>query len=217
MTTSFTCIRTSRSTSYEFTPVTPTTSTAIPKCATTATGSGSVVLATSPTLTTPIASTTLGVGGATPSASGSGITFPATQSASSDVNTLDDYEEGTWTPVISANGSGSPTFTLVAASGNYIKIGRQVTITCSYQYSSIGTVGGSYAFMTGLPFTVAVDSFVNMTILQSAIDVNQYTALTASTNRIQFAKNNYPGAAGAMLGTDFPAAGTVVFTMIYFA
>ena len=33
MTTSFTCMRTSRSTSYEFTPVTPTTNTAIPKCA----------------------------------------------------------------------------------------------------------------------------------------------------------------------------------------
>jgi hypothetical protein len=39
--------------------------------------------------------TTIGVGGATPSASGSGISFPATQSASSDANTLDDYEEGT--------------------------------------------------------------------------------------------------------------------------
>ena len=37
--------------------------------------------------------TTIGVGGATPAASGSGISFPATQSASSDANTLDDYEE----------------------------------------------------------------------------------------------------------------------------
>jgi hypothetical protein len=41
--------------------------------------------------------TTIGVGDATPSASGSGITFPATQSASTNANTLDDYEEGTWT------------------------------------------------------------------------------------------------------------------------
>jgi hypothetical protein len=44
--------------------------------------------------------TTIGVGDATPSASGSGISFPATQSASSDANTLDDYEEGTWTPSV---------------------------------------------------------------------------------------------------------------------
>ena len=46
------------------------------------------------------ASTTIGVGGATPSTSGSGITFPATASASSNANTLDDYEEGTWTPTL---------------------------------------------------------------------------------------------------------------------
>jgi hypothetical protein len=45
--------------------------------------------------------TTIGVGGATPSTSGAGITFPATQSASSNVNTLDDYEEGSWTPTYS--------------------------------------------------------------------------------------------------------------------
>ena len=37
--------------------------------------------------------TTIGVGNATPSASGAGITFPATQSASADANTLDDYQE----------------------------------------------------------------------------------------------------------------------------
>lgn len=38
-----------------------------------------------------------GVGNASPAASGAGITFPAAQSDSSDVNTLDDYEEGAWT------------------------------------------------------------------------------------------------------------------------
>jgi hypothetical protein len=54
------------------------------------------------------ATTTMGVGAATPAASGAGITFPAAQSASSDANTLDDYEEGTWTP----NVGGTATYTL---------------------------------------------------------------------------------------------------------
>ena len=49
---------------------------------------------------------TISVGGATPSASGAGITFPATQSASTDANTLDDYEEGTWTPTVNSTGGG---------------------------------------------------------------------------------------------------------------
>ena len=74
--------------------------------------------------TTVQASTTMGVGGATPSASGSGITFPATQSASSDANTLDDYEEGTWS-IVDQSGAGL-TFTV---NGNqYTKVGRAVTV-----------------------------------------------------------------------------------------
>jgi hypothetical protein len=36
----------------------------------------------------------IGLGGATPTTSGTGITFPATASASTNANTLDDYEEG---------------------------------------------------------------------------------------------------------------------------
>jgi hypothetical protein len=59
--------------------------------------------ATIATLTTPSFATTIGVGGATAAASGAGITFPATISASSNANTLDDYEEGTWTPSYSAS------------------------------------------------------------------------------------------------------------------
>jgi hypothetical protein len=45
------------------------------------------------------------------SASGSGISFPATQSASSDANTLDDYEEGTWTPTVNnMTTTGTPAY-----------------------------------------------------------------------------------------------------------
>jgi hypothetical protein len=56
------------------------------------------------------------------------IQFPATQVASANANNLDDYEEGTWTPVVSVgsiNGAGK------AYVGRYTKIGRAVTITFS--------------------------------------------------------------------------------------
>jgi hypothetical protein len=59
----------------------------------------------------------ISVGGATPTTSGTGITFPATQSASTDANTLDDYEEGTWTPSV----GGSATYG-AQQNGRYIKI-----------------------------------------------------------------------------------------------
>ena len=94
--------------------------------------------------------TTIGVGGATPSTSGGGITFPATQSASSDANTLDDYEEGTWTPTVTA-GSGS--FTTVSATGTYVKVGKQVTTFTVVTITTAGTASGQIDFT--LPFTVA--------------------------------------------------------------
>jgi hypothetical protein len=88
------------------------------------------------------------VGNATPSASGAGITFPATQSASSDANTLDDYEEGTWTPIMtSENGS----ITSYTSSGTYTKIGNIVTVTGYTVLTTVGTAGGR-AFIAGFPF-----------------------------------------------------------------
>ena len=92
-----------------------------------------------------ISATTIGVGGATPSTSGAGITFPATQSASSDANTLDDYEEGTWTPNIGGN------TTYNTQSGKYIKIGRMVFVEGRLHINAVGT--GSTSLVSGLPFT----------------------------------------------------------------
>ena len=82
-----------------------------------------------------------------PATTGTGITFPATQSASSDANTLDDYEEGTWTPSLGGNTTYSE------QTGTYTKIGRQVTVRYRIAVSSIGT--GSTTTLTGLPFTVS--------------------------------------------------------------
>jgi hypothetical protein len=87
---------------------------------------------------------TLALEGATQTA-GTGIAFPATQSASSDANTLDDYEEGTWTPSI----GGTATYT--DRSGYYTKVGNLVTVALKIQINTIGT-GGLYT-ITSLPFT----------------------------------------------------------------
>ena len=108
--------------------------------------------ATLATLTTPSFATTIGVGGTTASASGAGITFPATQSASSDANTLDDYEEGTWSPRIE-NAAGSTVVTLTNQ-GIYTKVGRMVHVQInaySVTMTSFGTTEQMY--LAGLPFT----------------------------------------------------------------
>ena len=80
-----------------------------------------------------------------------GISFPATQSAQSDANTLDDYEEGTWTPSIGGNA------TYTAQTGTYTKIGRLVTIQGDITINVIGT--GSIYTISGLPFTAGAQQW----------------------------------------------------------
>jgi hypothetical protein len=94
----------------------------------------------------------LGVGNATPSTSGAGITFPATQSASSDANTLDDYEEGTWTPTVTNAGLTSYT-----SSGSYTKIGNLVYLTATVNVTNKGTASGTLT-ISGSPFSVTTTS-----------------------------------------------------------
>ena len=92
---------------------------------------------------------TLTLAGGT-SSIGTGIAFPATQSASSNANTLDDYEEGTWTPLLQSTG-GSPTVTYVNQIGRYTKIGRIVTVQGRLQISAISGGAGNI-IISGLPF-----------------------------------------------------------------
>jgi hypothetical protein len=87
--------------------------------------------------------------GGNSSANGIGVTFPATQSASTDANTLDDYEEGAWTPTIS--GSSSGTVTTGARYGTYTKIGNLVTAQFAIINPSLTAIGGSWR-LSGLPF-----------------------------------------------------------------
>ena len=71
------------------------------------------------------------------------IVFNATQSASSNANTLDDYEEGSWTPT-------SSSISFSSATGRYVKIGAQVTLWFQINFPS--TSNSSDARITGLPF-----------------------------------------------------------------
>ena len=96
------------------------------------------------------------LGGST-SATGVGITFPATQSASSDANTLDDYEEGTWLPVLTGD-SGGTAMTYTTQIGKYTKIGNVVIADAYILLSNRGTITGN-VIITGLPLPVAPSTY----------------------------------------------------------
>jgi hypothetical protein len=135
--------------------------------------------------------------GGTTTANGIGITFPATQSASTDANTLDDYEEGTWTTThsTSLNMTGTPTF----GSGRYTKIGRTVNLTGVIS----GTVASSntltYTIFNGLPFTPAAtfvgtgyaDTNAKIGASQVASNLNFYVYFPAASAITAGAENFY--------------------------
>lgn len=83
---------------------------------------------------------------------GGGVVFPAIQVASANVNTLDDYEEGTWTPVDSS-GAG---LALASASGVYTKVGRLVTIHGTWAFPV--TANTNNISIGGLPFVAGTNN-----------------------------------------------------------
>lgn len=80
------------------------------------------------------------------------IAFPATQVTSADANTLDDYEEGTFTPTL-AFGGGSSGIVATTQNGHYVKVGQQVTFSLRITLTNKGVSTGN-ATITGMPFPV---------------------------------------------------------------
>ena len=88
------------------------------------------------------------------SVAGKGISFAATSDAGGVASELlDDYEEGTWTPVL---GGGSPTFSANNNKGYYIKIGRLVHISIQIDVVVTGAGSGNFT-ITGLPYAAGND------------------------------------------------------------
>jgi hypothetical protein len=111
------------------------------------------------------------------------VTFPAIQNPSANANTLDDYEEGTFTPVITFGG-GSTGITYTVQEGYYTKIGNRVfydiTIVLSAKGSSTGT-----ALITGLPFTSGSSgsNFVAGAMFASSMSAGTTTMVVGQLNQ----------------------------------
>ena len=183
----------------------------------TGTTTTNLVFSTSPTLTTPIATTTIGVGNATPSASGAGITFPATQSASSNVNTLDDYEEGTFTPTCTLTTPGTSATTF--AVGVYTKVGNLVSATGRLTFTK-GTGSGDFVF-GGLPFTsTSTTTYQNSGALSlddlGVVGKVYYFVLSNSTTAPNLLSITQVGGVAALAGsTDFGASCGIRYMFSY--
>lgn len=163
--------------------------------------------------------TTIGVGNATPSGSGAGITFPATQSASSDANTLDDYEEGTWTPAVTGS-TTDPTVTYSSLSGNYIKVGSLVKATFVVYINTIS--GGSGYARISLPFVSSGYSSQGALRVENATGASTFAMAViedlGATARCYIRINTVVTGSGADLNIANLQSGTrLIGTYIYWA
>jgi hypothetical protein len=126
--------------------------------------------------------------GGNTSATGVGITFPATQSASTDANTLDDYEEGTWTPAVRGGGTAG-TYTPSSVRAYYTKIGNQVTCWAGFGFSA-ASGGTGIIILEGLPFNYKSSS----AIVAPLATINLNTS-ASSSNGIAIANTTSASAA----------------------
>lgn len=143
------------------------------------------------------------------------VAFPATQSASTDANTLDDYEEGTYTPTI-ADASFS-TLTYLSQTGYYIKIGRLVYASFFIR-TNVASGGSGNTSIGGLPFVstsstpTGQNMFTGYLGRNSANNSYNNLAFYSASSNVAFIYN----AAGAVLQgssivNDTYLAGTIIY------
>jgi hypothetical protein len=146
------------------------------------------------------------------------LKFPVTQVASADPNTLDDYEEGTWTMGV-AFGGASVGVTTVANTGTYTKIGRQVTVNGYLQLTSKGSSTGA-ARITGLPFAIINSesaysspslSFSNISFTNQFQGVGSINSTTIALEEITIL-----GAVTGLTNADFANDSYIILSFTYF-
>jgi hypothetical protein len=128
---------------------------------------------------------------------GNGNTYAA-------LNTLDDYEEGTWTPAATAWG------TLGIPSAKYTKIGNQVTLVV---YVTPSNPNSANIFITGLPFTNTGNGWSVGAMNYGDSNTNQvnpHVRVVSSQAQIGVMKAQDV----SMIGTEL--VGHCIFTVTYF-
>jgi hypothetical protein len=157
----------------------------------------------------------IGISGAT--ATTGGIQFPISEVNVNNANNLDDYEEGSFTPVV-VGSSSAGTATYSAQNGRYVKIGRAVNFNLYCDWSA-GTGTGNL-HIGGLPYVAdsagiypacAIGETSNITLSANGI----MTARVQISNSVIFI-SQYPAGGGTTSSVSYDDAGYVVLAGTYY-
>jgi hypothetical protein len=138
-----------------------------------------------------------------------GIGFPATQVPSADANTLDDYEEGTWTPVI--QGTTVAGVATGYGGGTYSRIGRMVFVIGFYTWSA--HTGTGNLRIGGLPFTLS--DTLPMFLTYETLTVSGTPFLQLIDNQTYGNVLTRPTAGGTPTAVAMDTAATIYLTGCY--
>lgn len=142
------------------------------------------------------------------------VAFPAVQVPSANANTLDDYEEGTFTIVLTAATPGNLAVTYATQTAAYTKIGRMVFVTFVINTSAFTwTTATGDLQLTGLPFANAGVSQISGCLDWNGITKAGYTQLSPvvvnGASQLLVLASGSGVARTTVKITDMPSAGTV--------
>ena len=141
------------------------------------------------------------------------VKFPAVQVPSANVNTLDDYEEGTWTPILKFGGA-SVGITYSVQSGRYTKIGNLVYVEISMALTSKGISNGIVS-ITGLPYSITLTTAVAISISNVSFDDMINGVADVATTSILLREITNVGVRTSMDDTNFANNSTVNINATY--
>jgi hypothetical protein len=134
-----------------------------------------------------------------------GIKFPASQSASADANTLDDYEEGTFSPTYGASSGTGMTITTNYAA--YTKVGRAVTLNIDFTITAVGTSSGaSVMYINNLPFAGTTQASM-MALRETAMNGHGAVANLSTTTQLQMSRSD----AGSPVAVNYRYSGSMTY------
>lgn len=144
------------------------------------------------------------------------IAFPAVQVPSANANTLDDYEEGTWTPVLTFVTPGDLNVVYSAQTGFYTKIGRFVQISFVIETSTFThTTSSGACQISGLPFAPGASVVTTGNLGWGGITKTNFThcmpQLAAGSTSVTIIACGSGQALSNVMSTDMPSGGTIRF------
>ncbi len=132
-------------------------------------------------------------------------------------NALDDYEEGTWTPVI-AGSTTAGTATYSTQVGYYTKVGRLVTVQAYLNWS--GGTGAGGLLISSLPFALPAGNFYFPVafglVAEIALLANNYITGYANANSTYIIITQSPVGGGSYNNVSYDAAGHLMLSCFYY-